>query len=498
MTVLTHTNLAQIDQGIARPSYDRSQLKTGIVHIGVGGFHRSHEAYYTDLLLEQTGSKDWGICGIGLREGDRKIAQVLEQQDYLYTLVVKHPNGGIQHRVIGSIVDFILAPDSPQAVIDKMAHQDTKIVSLTITEGGYNFLPATGEFDFSNPDIQHDLANPESPKSVFGYLTAALRLRREQGFAAFTVQSCDNIQHNGNMTRKMLLAFAERQDSSLASWIAQEVAFPNAMVDRITPVTTLADIQHLADAGIEDQWPVVCEPFTQWVIEDQFSHGRPAWEQVGAQFVADVTPYETMKIRLLNAGHSVLGLLGSLYGHDTIDTCVADPLFAQYLRNFMDEEATPVLAPVEGIDLNLYKDTLIERFGNPNVKDNLARICLESSSKLPKFLIATINENLAKNGSIRLATLVLAAWCYYSDKGQSLQGEELDIVDDMKEQLHKAAQQTAENSLAFLSIKEVFGDLLNNPTFTQTYSAMVNELYQEKDIASQMVSTMSGVEQLTA
>lgn len=465
MTALNQSNLAQLEQHIALPKYDRSQVKTGIVHIGVGGFHRSHEAYYTDLLLEQTGSTEWGICGIGLREGDRKIAQVLEQQDYLYSLVVKHPNGKVENRVIGSILDFILAPDEPQAVIDKMAHADTKIVSLTITEGGYNFLPATGEFDFSNPDVQHDLNHPEKPITVFGYLTAALSKRRELGLPAFTIQSCDNIQHNGNMTRKMLLAFAERQNSDLAAWIANDVQFPNAMVDRITPVTTLADIQTLAESGIEDQWPVVCEPFTQWVIEDQFSNGRPAWEDVGAQFVSDVTPYETMKIRLLNAGHSVLGLLGSIHGHDTIDTCIADPLFASYLRQFMDEEATPVLAPVEGIDLSQYKDTLIERFGNPNVKDNLARICLESSSKLPKFLISTIHENLASGGNTRLATLVIAAWCFYSDKGVNQFGTPLEIVDDMKDTLHKAASLTEQDALSFLRVTDIFGNLVDNHTF---------------------------------
>ncbi|MEP2619253.1 MAG: mannitol dehydrogenase family protein, partial [Marinomonas sp.] len=343
---LNQQNLGSLSESFVRPSYDRSTLKAGIVHIGVGGFHRSHEAYYTDKLLSETDTQDWGICGVGLREGDRKIGDVLKQQDYLYTLVVKHPNGTIENRVIGSIIDFMLATDDHTAVINKMANEETKIVSLTITEGGYNFNPVTNEFDFSNADVIHDLANPEAPKTVFGFLTAALKLRREQGLPAFTVQSCDNIQHNGNMTQKMLLAFARKQDAELAEWIEHEVRFPNAMVDRITPVTTPADMESLSKAGLEDQWPVVCEPFHQWVIEDDFSNGRPAWENVGAQFVADVTPYETMKIRLLNAGHSVLGLLGSIHGHETIDGCIADPLFATYLRQFMDVEATPVLAPV--------------------------------------------------------------------------------------------------------------------------------------------------------
>ncbi|MEP2777656.1 MAG: mannitol dehydrogenase family protein [Luteolibacter sp.] len=493
LTLLNQRNLAILPESIVRPSYDRSNIKAGIVHIGVGGFHRSHEAFYTDELLEKTGSTEWGICGIGLREADRKIADILKRQDYLYTLIVKHPDGRIENRVIGSIVDFMLGVDSPAAVTDRMASETTKIVSLTITEGGYNFDPATGEFDFENADVKHDLANPESPKMIFGYLTEALRKRRAAGLPPFTVQSCDNIQHNGAMTRKMLLAFAQKQDASLAEWIAKEVCFPNAMVDRITPVTTPADIQHLEEEfGVKDEWPVTCEPFCQWVIEDKFCDGRPQWEEVGAQFVPDVTPYETMKIRLLNAGHSVLGLLGSIHGHKTIDGCVADPLFATYLRCFMDVEATPVLDPVEGIDIEEYKDSLLSRFANPNIKDDLARICLESSSKLPKFLIATINENLERGGSIKFAALVIAAWCYYSDKGVNKNGEKLEIVDEMKAELHQAAAGTSQDRLSFLKLKPVFGDLAGRKTFTDEYVRMIDELYENPDIASQMEALLSG------
>lgn len=286
-------------------------MKAGIVHVGVGGFFRSHEAFYTDELMKTQNASEWGICGVGLREADRKMAAVLKKQDLLYTLITKHPGGTTKSRVIGSLVDFILGSDDPDAVINAMASPDTRIVSLTITEGGYNVEPDTGEFNFSNPDAQHDLENPFRPKLVFGYLTAALRKRRDSGLPAFTVQSCDNIQHNGNLTRKMVVGFAQRQDPELAKWIETEVCFPNAMVDRITPVTTAEDIEYLEDEwGLHDEWPVTCEPFCQWVIEDKFSNGRPQWEAVGAQFVPDVTPYETMKLRLLNAGHSVLGILG--------------------------------------------------------------------------------------------------------------------------------------------------------------------------------------------
>ncbi len=484
---LNQKNLPLLADRVACPTYDRSKLKAGIVHIGVGGFHRSHEAYYTDALMNQTDACEWGICGVGLREHDRRMRDILKAQDFLYTLIVRHPQGDVENRVIGSLCDFLLGCDDPGAVIAKMTSADTRIVSLTITEGGYNFNPATGEFDLGNPEVQHDLANPANPKTVFGYLTAALRQRRAVGLPAFTIQSCDNIQHNGDMARKMLLAFVQQQDDALARWIEQEVSFPNAMVDRITPATTPQDIAYLdAEIGLKDAWPVTCEPFTQWVVEDGFAIGRPAWEQTGAQFVGDVTPFEKMKIRLLNAGHSVLGLLGSIHGNETIDGCMADPLFASYVRRFMDSEATPVLDPVEGVDLEAYKDRLIERFGNPNIKDGLARICLESSAKLPKFLIPTIQENLARGGSIQYATLVIAAWCLYSDKGRNRHGVVLDIADEMKDALHRAAAGTADDPLSFLRLQTIFGDLAANQRFAALYTQMVQALYADPDVARQM------------
>ncbi|WFB35485.1 mannitol dehydrogenase family protein [Kiritimatiellota bacterium B12222] len=480
---LKQANLDSLSRQMDTPSYDRSQVNVGIVHVGVGGFHRSHEAYYTDKLME-TGSLTWGICGVGLREADRKMRDVLKEQDYLYSLLVKHPDGKVENRVIGSLVDFMLSVDNPQAVIDRMADPETKIVSLTITEGGYNFHPVTGEFRIDNPDVQHDLAHPNEPRLIFGYLTAALQKRRRAGLPPFTVQSCDNVPHNGDMAKRMLLAFAKAQDLALAEWIEENVCFPNAMVDRITPVTTPEDIALLeSDFGVIDGWPVTCEPFCQWVIEDLFCDGRPEWEKVGAQFVADVTPYEKMKISLLNAGHSVLGLLGSIHGHETIDAAVRDPLFATYLRHFMDLEATPVLDEVEGIDLDVYKDSLIERFSNPSIKDSLARICLESSAKLPKFLLPTLRENLATGGSIAYVTLVIAAWCYYSDKGVNCHGVALDIVDEMKTELHEAAQGTAEDVLSFLGIDAIFGDLIAEEAFTSLYAQMITDLYENPHIA---------------
>lgn len=481
--MLNNENLAEISKQLPTPTFDRTSLKVSIVHVGVGGFHRAHQAFYTHLLQEKENASEWGICGIGLRKGDQKIHDVLQKQDGMYTLIIKHPDGNIDSQIIGSIIDFKLGYDTPKVVVDQMAHPDTKIVSLTITEGGYNFNPATGEFDFENADVQHELQHPNDPKTIYGFLTAAIKKRKEDGLPAFTVMSCDNIQHNGDVAKEMLLTFAQKQDAELAAYIEKEVSFPNSMVDRITPVTTQADIDYLENTyGLKDEWPVTCEPFIQWVIEDNFSNGRPEFEKVGVQFVPDVKPYEKMKLRLLNAGHSVLGLLGAIHGHPTINACMEDDLFVSYLRAFMDKEATPVLDKLEGIDLSAYKDSLQERFTNPNIKDSVSRICSESSAKLPKFLIATIQDNLANGGSIKFATLVIAAWCYYSDKGQDKNGNPIEIIDAMQEQLHQAASKTQSDPLAFIKQESLFGNLINEDKFTSLYSDLVQKIYANPNI----------------
>jgi mannitol 2-dehydrogenase len=486
--LLNRQNLEQIGQQIPVPTYDRSRYQSGIVHVGVGGFHRAHLAYYTHKLQEMNEeASEWSICGIGLRDGDQKLKDIFKKQDNLYTLLVKHPNGKVEPQIIGSIINFEMGITDPEPVIARMANAECRIVSLTITEGGYNFNPNTGAFNFNNPDIQHELRHPHDPITIYGFLTAALKRRRNLGIAPFTIMSCDNMEHNGDMMRKMLLAFAEAQDASLAAWIEKEVCFPNSMVDRITPVTTQADIDFLAETyGLQDEWPVTCEPFIQWVVEDKFSNGRPEFEKVGVQFVPDVKPYEKMKLRLLNAGHSVLGILGAIHGHKTINACMEDETFVAYLRAFMDTEATPVLDALEGIDLNAYKDSLQERFANPNIKDSVSRICSESSAKLPKFLITTLQENLASEGSIQFVTLVIAAWCYYSDKGSDKDEQPIEIIDVMSEKLHQAAKKTATDSLAFIKQESLFGNLAKNKRFSEMYEDMVRNIYIDANVRKYM------------
>lgn len=484
---LSQQNLGVLGAKLPCPSYDRSAIKHGIVHIGVGGFHRSHQAYYMHLLLEQYQAYNWGICGIGLREADRNISNVLTKQGGMYTLITQHPDGIDNCEVIGSITDFILAVDDPKKAIDKMAHPDTKIVSLTITEGGYNFSASTGAFDFDNPDIVYELKYPDQPKTVFGFLTAALKKRRENGLPAFTILSCDNIQHNGDVAKKMVSAFAKKQNADMADWIEHEVSFPNTMVDRITPVTTPSAMELLEkNHNLKDEWPVVCEPYIQWVIEDNFSNGRPPLEQLGVQFVPDVTPYEKMKIRLLNAGHSVLGIPGAIHGHPTINSCMEDKVFSTFMRQFMDEEATPILGEIQGINLEDYKDSLEERFANPNIKDSVSRICSESSAKLPKFLIPTIIENLKVGGSIKYGTFVLASWCYYSDKGVDLKNNPLEIMDARKDELHEEAKKYSLDKLSFLKISDIFGGLLSNQRFVKEYIKMLDAIYLNRDVRDLM------------
>lgn len=477
MIKLSNANLATLPASVARPSYDRSKVKTGIVHFGVGGFHRAHQAMYLDRLLNKGEALDWGICGVGVMPSDQRMRDALNSQDGLYTLMVKHPDGHYEATVIGSIVDFLYAPDDPEAVLELMAAPSTRIVSLTITEGGYNFHHVTGEFDLANADIVHDLAPDAVPKTVFGLVTEALRRRRARNIAPFTVMSCDNIQSNGDVARKMFCAYASAKDVELGDLIASHVAFPNAMVDRITPVTTKEDIAEVARRfGIEDAWPVVCEPFTQWVVEDHFPLGRPAYEKVGAQMVADVVPYELMKLRLLNASHQALTYFGYLAGYRYAHEVTGNPLFAEFLLNYMTLEGTPTLSPVPGVDLDAYRRTLIARFSNPEVRDTLARLCAESSDRIPKWLLPVIRAQLKTGGDISRSAAVVASWARYAE-GTDEQGRPIEVVDRLKDKLMEIAAHNRDNPTAFIENRELFGDLVDEPRFVAAYREALASLH---------------------
>jgi mannitol 2-dehydrogenase len=460
------------------PSYDRAALTPGLVHVGVGGFHRAHQAMYHDRLMNAGRALAWGICGVGLLEGDRRMHDVLRAQDGLYTLVVKHPDGTYEPRVIGAIVEHLFAPADPDAVIERMAAQTTRIVSLTITEGGYNVDDSSGEFDAEDPGVVHDLRTPAAPRTAFGYVTEALRRRRERGLAPFTVMSCDNLEGNGHRARHAFTAFARLRDPALGEWIEREVRFPNGMVDRITPVTSDADREEVrARFGVEDGWPVVCEPFAQWVLEDAFSDGRPPYEDAGVQVVGDVEPYELMKLRLLNGAHQAIAYFAALCGHRFIHEAAQEPGFRAFVLAYLREEAAPTLPPVPGVDLEDYEETVIERFSNRQIRDTVARICAETSDRIPKFVLPVIRAQLARGGPVRRAAAVVASWARYAE-GRDDQGAPIEVVDRLGDRLSANARRQREDPDAFIADRAVFGDLAADPRFAAAYRAALASLHE--------------------
>lgn len=477
-------NLTSFGDGVEVPTYDRSTVTAGIVHLGVGGFHRAHQAMYLDRLMNAGEALDWGIVGVGVLPQDARIVETLNAQSGLYTLVRKYPDGHREPRVIGSILRMLHAPADPGAVLAAMTDPGVRIVSLTITEGSYLVDQVTGEFEADHPSIQADLQPDATPSTAFGYVVEALRRRRDAGTEPFTVMSCDNLPGNGDVARHTMTAFARLKDPALADWMEANVSFPNAMVDRITPSTSAADIDQLAqEFGIEDGWPVVCEPFTQWVLEDRFGDGRPDWDHAGAQLVDNVVPYELMKLRLLNASHQALCYLGYLSGYRYAHEVCQDPLFREFLLGYMRDEGRPTLPEVPGVDLDDYCQTLLERFANPAVRDTLARLCAESSDRIPKWLVPVIRQNLDDGRPVPRSALVVAAWARYAE-GVDEQGEPIEIVDHRKEAVMAAASGLREDPLAFLADRTLFGDLAQRPEFADRYVQALRSLHEKGALAT--------------
>ena len=456
---LSDANLPKLDGSIRRPTYQRAAIEQRIVHIGVGGFHRAHQAVYLDDLLAMEDEPRWGECGLGVLPSDSRMRDALLGQDCLYTLVERSAQSE-KVRVIGSMAAFLYAPASPQAAIEKMAHPETRIVSLTITEGGYFLDEGTGKFNPDHPEIQGDLEQGAVPRTSIGYLAAALELRRERGLQPFTLMSCDNLQGNGDVVRSVMETYAALKSPVLAQWIGEHMSFPNSMVDRITPGTTDADRADLLTRhGIVDAWPVMTEPFLQWVIEDHFSMGRPRWEKAGAQLVPDVQPYETMKIRLLNGSHMAMAYLGALAGFTYVHEIMADPLFLRFIQRFMDE-VTPVVPVIPDASIPQYKAKLVERFANPAIRDQVTRICSEGSAKLPKWVLPSITELLARTVSIDLLSLVIASWIHYLKRGVDDKGRPLDIIDAQASLLRQTAQTVAGDPQPMFALRSIFGQQL--------------------------------------
>jgi fructuronate reductase/mannitol 2-dehydrogenase len=472
---LSDRTLPDLPPQVSTPTYDRAALRPGIVHIGVGGFHRAHQAVYLDELARR-GSTEWGVVGVGLHS--RAIGEVLAGQDRLWTVVERAADGD-RATVVGALTGYLYAPDDPEAVLAALTDEHTRVVTLTITGTGYRIDAHTGEFDADDPHVARDLEDPGTPETVFGYLVEALHRRRQAGLAPFTVLSCDNMQSNGSAARTAVVSFARLRDGDgggdLAAWIEEHVTFPSSMVDRITPNTSPEDRDAVAAAtGVDDRWPVITEPFRQWVVEDSFCNGRPPLEEVGVQFVDDVSPHETVKTRLLNAGHSAIAYLGYLAGHRTTADVMADPVFRTFLARLMAEEIGPSLPDVPGVDLADYQATLLDRLANPRMADQLARLARRGSSKIPNYLLPSVRAAIEDGRPHQLLCLAVAGWLRFL-RGEDYAGEEVPIQGPRPD-LVPIAQEAGGDATPLLSERSVFDHIGQDPRFAECVQRALSAL----------------------
>jgi len=468
MKRLSFATLAGLPATIARPAYDAERIGVGIVHLGIGAFHRAQTAVYTDDALAHA-SGDWGFCGVSLRSPD--VRDRLAPQDGLYTSVEKSPQG-VRRRVIGSVREVLFLGDEPERIRRRLEAQATRIVSLTVTEKGYCHDPASGRLNFAHPDIAHDLADPARPVSAVGQIVAALDARRVAGGRAFTVLCCDNLPHNGALLEGLVREFAGARDRALARWIGAQASFPSTMVDRIVPATTDSDIADNDQAlGLHDAAPVVHEPFKQWVIEDRFVAGRPDWDSAGVQFVADVAPFEAMKLRLLNASHSAFAYLGYLAGHEYIYQVAGEGDFVEFMRRLMREEVAPTLKLPRSVDVVAYQDALVERFRNPALPHRTWQIAMDGSQKLPQRMLGTVRDNLGAGRKIDLLALAVAGWMRYVS-GRDEAGREIRVSDPLAPEFARIAEAHRGDARALaqalLGLRAIFGtDLPADPRFSE-------------------------------
>ena len=473
---LSAASLSALPAHVARPDYDRAAISTGIVHLGIGSFHRAHQAVYTDSVLAD-GDRRWGIVGASLRSPDTRDA--LKAQDYLYTLNLRAETETL--RVIGSLQDIVVAPENPAALIETLCRPSVAVVSLTVTEKGYYYDPATRALNEADPDIQHDLAQPAAPRTILGFLAAAIARRRELGRKPFTVLSCDNLPANGRTLHGLLSRYAQLVSPDLGSFVRHEIPCPDTMVDRIVPATTDDDRQRLRDTlGIDDHWPVVAEPFTQWVIEDRFCSGRPAWDEAGATFVTDVAPFESMKLRMLNGSHSALAYLGYLSGYETVAEAMRDDALAGFAEGLMTD-AMPTLDLPSTIDVGAYKASLLARYRNNALRHRTQQIAMDGSQKLPQRILGPIRDRLAKGLPIERHALVVAAWMRYVT-GMDERGQPIDVRDPLaksfRDVLQHAGRDVPRIVAALLNLKAIFGDdLPADQRFRQAVSEALTRLY---------------------
>lgn len=458
-------------------NYDRELIKSGILHIGVGNFHRAHEEFFTNKLLEYPDQQHWGIHGAMLLPTDEHLYKSLRRQDNEYTLTVCGRNGQDEAYRIGSLVALDWSIENPETVLAAIADKDIRIITLTITEGGYNIEKATGEFILNDEGVRHDLQNPHTPKTTFGYVAEGLRRRKSAGNGAITILSCDNLQHNGDTARKSFMSFVKAQDAELAAWMEENVTFPNSMVDRITPATRPDDVARLnAKNGTNDDAPVYCEDFIQWVIEDKFIAGRPAWERVGVEFTDDVTAYENMKLSLLNASHTLLSYPSFLAGYRKVDDAMHDERIVRFVRTFMDTDITPYVPAPNNTDLDLYKQTLIERFGNRSVSDQIARLCFDGISKFPVYIMPNLIKMIRDDADLTRVAYLIAAYRHYLKYRADDQGGSFEIAEPWMTQEDVKLIDSNEPT-DFLSLSAFRStDLKTADTFVNLYLTMVDAI----------------------
>jgi len=475
---LSLATLSALPPAVERPRYRREALRPGILHVGVGNFHRAHQAVYLDDLFNRGRDLDWALVGAGIRPGDRAMRQALQGQDWLTTVVEMEP-GAHRARVTGAMVDFAPVGEDGRAIVAALQDPAFRIVSLTVTEGGYCIDPATGAFNPQHPDIMHDAAHLQAPRGVFGVLVAALKARRENGLPPFTIMSCDNIPHNGDVTRDAVAGLARLVDPALEGYVRERVAFPNSMVDRITPATTDAQRAALAERfGIRDGWPVFCEPFRQWVLEDRFCAGRPALEEVGVTFTPDVAAFELMKIRILNGGHAAIAYPAALLGIHFVHDAMADSEVRGFLDKLEAEEIVPVVPPVPGVDLDAYTRLIARRFANPEIGDTIPRLAQDGSNRQPKFILPSTRDRLKAGADVTGLALVSALWCRFC-AGTADDGRPVTVDDANAARLTPAALAAKDDPAAFLGLRDIFGDLADAAPFRARFATALTSLWRD-------------------
>ena len=472
---LSNATLAQVPEGVLTPAYDRSKLTPGIVHIGLGNFHRAHQAWYLHRLMQQGLAHDWAIIGAGVRPFDAAQREKLLAQDCLTTLIELDPSG-TSAEIVGSMIDYLPIEEGNAALIARMSDPAIRIVALTVTEGGYYIDPVTKGFDAAHPDIVHDAANPDKPRTAFGAIVAALRQRRESGAGPFTGQSCDNLQGNGAILRQTVVSLAQMSDPDLADWIDRTCSFPNSMVDCIVPATGPKEMELVRRFGIEDEAPVTHENFRQWVIEDDFCAGRPDWDRAGAVFSDRVHDFETMKIRILNGGHQVIANPGEVLSVETISDCMAHPLIAALFRKVEHEEIAPHVTPVPGMTPDAYIDLIERRFANPAIIDTTRRVAFDGSSRHTGFILPVLREALAADAKIDGLALVEAIWARMCE-GTREDGTEIAPNDPFWNERNAAAKEARTRPAAWLEQTQIYGDLAGNRRFSDAFESWLTQIW---------------------